>query len=159
MTDLNDFTDDAPGADDDASGVAVSMELARVMATHESAATLIFAAVAGEEQDLFGSAFMAAQLKKDGVDVQGMLDNDIVGSSTADDGTTDRFDLRMFVQGIPTIETPSEISELTSIGAESTSVGPLCIRGFSKCFNPDERYVNLTTTSSWFYIHESLEAH
>ena len=121
VTDINDFTDDAPGADDDASGVAVSMELARVMATHESAATLIFAAVAGEEQGLFGSAFMAAQLKKDGVDVQGMLDNDIVGSSTADDGTIDKFDLRMFVQGIPTIDTPSEISELTAIGAENDS--------------------------------------
>ena len=71
VTDINDFTDDAPGANDsdDASGVAVSMELTRVMATHESAATLIFAAVAGEEHGLFGSAFMAAQLKKDGVDV------------------------------------------------------------------------------------------
>jgi Zn-dependent M28 family amino/carboxypeptidase len=66
VIDINDFTDDAPRVDDDASGVAVSMELARVsMATHESAATLIFAAVAGEEQGLFGSAFMAAQLKKD----------------------------------------------------------------------------------------------
>ena len=59
-TDINDFTDDAPGADDDASGVAVSMELARVMTTRDSAATLIFAAVAGEEQGLFGSAFMVA---------------------------------------------------------------------------------------------------
>jgi Zn-dependent M28 family amino/carboxypeptidase len=67
----------------------VPMELARVMATHDSAATLIFAAVAGEEQGLFGSAFMAAQLKQDGVDVQGKLDNDIVGSSTADDGPGD----------------------------------------------------------------------
>jgi Zn-dependent M28 family amino/carboxypeptidase len=65
VTDINDFTNDAPGADDDASGVAVSMELARVIATHESAATLIFAAVAGEEQGQFSSAFMAAQLKKD----------------------------------------------------------------------------------------------
>ena len=65
---------------------------------------------------------MAAQLKKDGVDVQGMLtDNDIVGSSTADDGTIDKFDLRLFVQVIPTIDTPSEISELTAIGAENDS--------------------------------------
>ncbi|KAF8803966.1 aminopeptidase [Phlegmacium glaucopus] len=121
VTDIMDFTDDAPGADDDASGVAVSMELARVMATRDTATTLIFAAVAGEEQGLFGSAFMAAQFKKDGVDVQGMLDNDIVGSSTADDGTIDKFDLRMFVQGIPPIDTAQQISELTSIGAENDS--------------------------------------
>lgn len=64
---------------------------------------------------------MAAQLKKDGVHVQGMLDNDIVGSSTAEDGTIDKFDLRMFVQGIPTIDNSSEISELTAIGAENDS--------------------------------------
>jgi len=116
-----DFTDDAPGADDDASGVAVSMELARVMATHDSAATLIFAAVAGEEQGLFGSAFMAAQFKTDGVDVQGMLDNDIVGSSTADDGTIDKFDIRMFVQGIPPTDSAKQITALAAIGGENDS--------------------------------------
>jgi hypothetical protein len=69
----------------------------------------------------FSSAFMTAQLKQDGVDVQGMLDNDIIGSSTADDGTIDKFDLRVFVQGIPTIDNSSEISELTAIGAENDS--------------------------------------
>src|SRR5262245_56033515 len=86
VTDVLNFTDDAPGADDDASGVAVAMELARVMATHDSDATIVFGAVAGEEQGLFGSTFMADQFKANGVDVQGMFTNDIVGSSTADDG-------------------------------------------------------------------------
>jgi Zn-dependent M28 family amino/carboxypeptidase len=60
-------------ADDDASGVAIVMELARIMATHKPAATIMFAAVAGEEQGLFGSAFMAQTLKNAGTDVQGML--------------------------------------------------------------------------------------
>ncbi|KAF8151810.1 aminopeptidase [Crassisporium funariophilum] len=119
VTDIMNFTDDAPGADDDASGVAVSMELARVMATHQPKATIIFAAVAGEEQGLFGSNFMATQLKAAGVDVQGMLDNDIVGSSKGDDGTVDPFDIRMFVQGMPKTITASQTSTLETIGGEN----------------------------------------
>lgn len=121
VSNILNFMDDAPGANDDASGVAVSMELARVMASHSPAATIIFAAVAGEEQGLYGSNFLATQLKSTGVDVQGMLDNDIVGSSTADDGTKAPFDLRMFVQGIPSTETASQISTRVSIGGENDS--------------------------------------
>lgn len=116
-----DFTSDAPGADDDASGVAVSMELARVMASHTPAATIIFAAVAGEEQNLYGSNFLATQLKTAGVDVQGMLNNDIVGSSTGDDGTRAPFDIRMFAQGIPSTETAAQIASRVSIGGENDS--------------------------------------
>ncbi|KAL0948541.1 hypothetical protein HGRIS_011101 [Hohenbuehelia grisea] len=121
VTDIMNFTDDAPGANDDASGVAVSMELARVMASHRPAATIVFAAVAGEEQNLFGSDFLAKTLKASGVDVQGMLNNDIVGSSTADDGTRDPFVIRLFAQGIPTTETASQISSRVSIGGENDS--------------------------------------
>jgi hypothetical protein len=121
VSDVMNFVSDAPGANDDASGVAVSMELARVMASHSPAATIIFAAVAGEEQGLFGSNFLATQLKAAGVDVQGMLNNDIVGSSTGDDGTRAPFDIRMFVQGIPSTETASQTSTRVSIGGESDS--------------------------------------
>ncbi|ESK90991.1 peptidase m28 [Moniliophthora roreri MCA 2997] len=116
----NDPDGDAPGANDDASGVAVSMELARIMASKQPRATIIFAAVAGEEQGLVGSAFMAQQLKNAGIDVQGMLNNDIVGSSTADDGVTkDPFNIRMFVQGIPPTESASQIAHRVDIGAEN----------------------------------------
>jgi hypothetical protein len=121
VTDVTNFLSDSPGAGDDASGVAVTMELARVMATHRPAATIMFAAVAGEEQGLFGSAFMAATLKNMSADVQGMLNNDIVGSSTADDGTKDPFDIRMFTQGIPSTETLAEITARVDIGAENDS--------------------------------------
>src|SRR3954452_1371473 len=72
VTDVMNRTSDAPGADDDASGVAISMELARVMATHHTDATIIFAAVAGEEQGLYGSNFLSQSLKDAGIDVQGM---------------------------------------------------------------------------------------
>jgi hypothetical protein len=121
VTDVLNFMDDSPGADDDASGVAVSMELARIFATHNSAATIMFAAVAGEEQGLFGSNFMATTLKNQSVDVQGMLDNDIVGASKADDGTNDPNDIRMFVSGLPQSNTANQDLNLASIGGENDS--------------------------------------
>ncbi|HEU4726495.1 MAG TPA: M28 family peptidase, partial [Kofleriaceae bacterium] len=84
-----------PGADDDASGVALVMELARVMSTHKPDATIVFMVVAGEEQGLFGSAFAAAQYKMAATDIQGMFSCDIVGASTADDGTRDAHTIRL----------------------------------------------------------------
>src|SRR5262249_44242913 len=81
VTDVLDFTSDAPGADDDASGVAVVLELVRIFATHQFPGTLVLATVAGEEQGLYGSTFMANQMAAAGNDVQAMFSNDIVGAS------------------------------------------------------------------------------
>ncbi|KAF7333504.1 Peptide hydrolase [Mycena venus] len=124
VSSVTNFVDDSPGADDDASGVAVAMELARqsqASLSFSSDLTLVTPNNAGEEQGLFGSAFMAAGLKNMSADVQGMLNNDIVGSSTADDNTTDPFNIRMFTQGIPSTETLSEITSRVDIGAENDS--------------------------------------
>ncbi len=101
-TDVMNFLDDAPGADDDASGVAISMELARIMATHRPAATIKFAAVAGEEQGLLGSGYMAQLLANASANVQGMWTNDIVGSPIGDDGKNSSSIVRIFTQGTPT---------------------------------------------------------
>jgi hypothetical protein len=123
VTDVLDFTDDAPGADDDGSGVAVVLELARVFATHQFPGTLVFATVAGEEQGLYGSAHMAAQMKAAGADVQGMFSNDIVGASQAWDGTRpDPFSVRLFVEGIPTAATASDVSLMKIVGGENDGV-------------------------------------
>jgi hypothetical protein len=120
VTDVLDFTSDAPGADDDGSGVAVVLELARVFATHQFPGTLVFATVAGEEQGLYGSAHMAAQMKAAGADVQGMFSNDIVGASQAWDGTKpDPHTLRLFVEGIPTAATATDIAIMQSVGGEN----------------------------------------
>lgn len=121
VTDVMDATSDAPGADDDASGVAVAMELARVMATRRPASTIVFAAVAGEEQGLYGATHMAEQFKSVGADVQGMFTNDIVGSSTADDGTRDPYTVRLFAEGVPSSETPEQAATRRSVGGENDS--------------------------------------
>ncbi|MBC3985343.1 M20/M25/M40 family metallo-hydrolase [Streptomyces buecherae] len=120
-SDVMDHTSDAPGADDDASGVAVVMELARVMATRRTGATLVFAAVAGEEQGLYGAAHLAQSYRERQADVQGMFTNDIVGSSTADDGSRDPHTIRLFAEGVPTSETPQEGEVRRSVGGENDS--------------------------------------
>src|SRR5690348_9718383 len=120
VTDVLDFTSDAPGADDDGSGVAVALELTRLFATRQFPGTLVFATVAGEEQGLYGSAHMAAQMKAAGHDVQGMFSNDIVGASQAFDGTKpDPRTVRLFVEGIPTAATPAQIALMQSVGGEN----------------------------------------
>ncbi|MER5507873.1 M20/M25/M40 family metallo-hydrolase [Streptomyces sp. NPDC002766] len=121
VTDVMDATSDAPGADDDASGVAVVLELARVMAKRRPAATIVFAAVAGEEQGLYGSTHLAELLKAAGTDVQGMFTNDIVGSPTADDGTEDPHTIRLFAEGVPSSETPEQAAIRRSVGGENDS--------------------------------------
>jgi len=123
VTDVLDFTSDAPGADDDGSGVAVVLELARLFATRQFPGTLVFATVAGEEQGLYGSAYMAQQMSAAGADVQGMFSNDIVGASQAWDGTKpDPHTLRLFVEGIPTNVTSDEIALMQSVGGENDGV-------------------------------------
>jgi putative aminopeptidase FrvX len=120
VTNVLNFTDDAPGADDDASGVAVVLELARLFATHQFPGTLVFATVAGEEQGLYGSTFMAAQMAAAGNDVQGMFSNDIVGASQGHDGTKpDPHTVRMFLEGVPTAATADEISLIQAVGGEN----------------------------------------
>ncbi|WHT17682.1 M28 family metallopeptidase [Crossiella sp. CA-258035] len=120
-SDVMDAVSDAPGADDDASGVAVVLELARIMAKRPIEATVVFAAVAGEEQGLHGSRHLARQLKAAGADVQGMFTNDIVGSSTADDGSKDPRTVRLFAEGVPTSETPEQANVRRSVGGENDS--------------------------------------
>jgi len=120
VTDVTDFTSDAPGADDDGSGVACVLELARVFATHQFPGTIIFATVAGEEQGLFGSTFMAQQMAAAGNDVQGMFSNDIVGTGDAHDGTQPNpFTVRMFLAGIPATASSSDIALMQAVGGEN----------------------------------------
>ena len=89
----------APGANDDASGVAAVMEMACAMAPQQFDATLVFMAVAGEEQGLLGAAHAARQARRQGTAIEAMVTNDIVGSSTGDFGQRDAKQVRLFAGG------------------------------------------------------------
>jgi hypothetical protein len=111
---------DAPGANDDASGTAVSMELACVMSHYQFDATLVFMAVAGEEQGLLGSTGYAKAARARGVNVAGMITNDIVGNSRSPDGVVDRSRVRLFAQGVPAVkELPDSVVAALRTGGEN----------------------------------------
>ncbi|MEV0622961.1 M28 family metallopeptidase [Nonomuraea sp. NPDC050404] len=120
-TDVMNATCDAPGANDDASGVAAAIEAARVMATRTFDATVVFMAVAGEEQGLYGAAYYAQQAKQSNADIQGMFTNDIVGSSVGENGR-DAKAVRVFSEGVPTSETPAQAAVRQSVGGENDGV-------------------------------------
>jgi hypothetical protein len=122
-TDIADATGAAPGANDDASGTAAVMELACVMARHDFDATIVFLAVAAEEQGLLGAAHWAEQGRQNNLDIAGMFTNDIIGSSRADDGRVDDTQVRLFAESIPASKELSEASRaLLATGGESDSL-------------------------------------
>jgi hypothetical protein len=112
---------DAPGANDDASGTAAVLEMARVMANYEFDATIVFMAVAGEEQSLLGSTYFAEQAKQKSLDIQGMFTNDIIGSSLGGNGVRDTHTVRVFSEGVPSNETAPEGTTRRSVGGENDS--------------------------------------
>jgi len=102
VSDIMNDTSDAPGADDDGSGTAAVMELARVMSKHEFDATIIFLAVSGEEQGLLGSNHYAEMAKKKNMNIAAMFTNDIIGNSVKNtDGSVHGHVVRVFARSIP----------------------------------------------------------
>jgi len=112
---------DAPGANDDASGTAAVLEMARVMAKFEFDATIVFVAVAGEEQGLLGSTHFAEQAKQKNWNIDGMFTNDIVGNTLGGNGIRNRNTVRVFSEGVPTNETTAEATTRRSVGGENDS--------------------------------------
>jgi hypothetical protein len=99
-SDVMDASSEAPGANDDASGVAAVMEMACVMAAQRYPATLVFMAVAGEEQGLLGAEFWAERARREGLRVDAMITNDIIGSPVGDIGQRDAKQVRLFADGL-----------------------------------------------------------
>lgn len=112
---------DAPGANDDASGTAAVLEMARVMAKFEFDATIVFVAVAGEEQGLLGSTHFAEQAKQKNWNIDAMFTNDIVGNTLGGNGIRNRNTVRVFSEGVPTNETAAEATIRRSVGGENDS--------------------------------------
>lgn len=121
VTDVMNFTADAPGANDDASGVAAVLEAARVLSKHKFDATLVFAALSGEEQGLLGGKILADYAQTQGWRVEANLNNDIVGNSEGQSGLRDTTRVRVFSEGTKTVETAAQAERRRYNGGELDS--------------------------------------
>jgi hypothetical protein len=111
---------DAPGANDDASGTAASIELACVMSKYDWDATLVFMAVAGEEQGLIGARDWATKARARNANIAGMITNDIIGNTKGADGTVVRDRVRLFAEGVPPQNPlPDEVLTALRTGGEN----------------------------------------
>ncbi len=145
VSDPMNATANAPGANDDASGVAAVLEMARVMSKQKWDATLVFMSVAGEEQGLLGSTHWAKMAKEKNWNVAGMITNDIIGSSRAEDGRVDDTHVRLFAEGVPPLrEMPEAWRKQIQTGGENDS-GARELARFIK--TTGERYVRGMTVS------------
>tara|TARA_R110002033_G_scaffold41716_9_gene82566 strand:- start:4202 stop:5548 length:1347 start_codon:yes stop_codon:yes gene_type:complete len=109
VTDPNDFTSDAPGANDNATGMAGAMEAARVLSQYKFENSIIYVGLSGEEQGLFGGQGLAKYAKEQNWDIIGVLNNDMIGNISGVDGVIDNRTFRIFSEPITTAETDPEI--------------------------------------------------
>jgi hypothetical protein len=118
VADVLDATSFSPGANDDASGVAATLEAARVLSRYAFDHTVVYAALAGEEQGLFGGEILARHAAEEGWRIEGVLNNDIVGNIHGDDGVIDNTRVRVFAPGIPPTADAAELRRLLYTGGE-----------------------------------------
>lgn len=121
VTDVMDAVSDAPGANDDASGVAAVMEAARILSKHKFPATLVYAALEGEEQGLYGGKVLADFAQARGWRVEANLNNDIVGNTQGQGGAVVRDRVRVFSEGTKSVETPEQAGQRRYNGGEVDS--------------------------------------
>ena len=139
-SDVMDVVGDAPGADDDGSGTSAVIECARVMSKHSFPATVIFVAVSGEEQGLLGSTFMANKAKKENWNIEGVFNNDIIGSNNSNEtDIINNTKVRVFSEGIPMYETEKNIKRIMALGLENDSKSRQLARYIKEI---GERYVD-----------------
>jgi hypothetical protein len=142
-SDTNDTTQPAPGANDDGSGTAVSMECARVLSQHKFPATIIFLTVAGEEQGLNGSGHFAKMAKAQGWNIEAVLNNDIVGGNrTPGEVGQDPTTVRVFSEGIPVTAGEKEMKQIRAVGSENDSASRQLARYIA---NTSAQYVPTNT--------------
>lgn len=120
VTDVMNIKDFAPGANDDASGTAAVMEMCRIMSKQKFSATLIFVAMVGEEQGLYGATNLAKRAKEEGWNVHLLLNNDIVGNSYGmETDIKDNKSVRVFSEGVSPVETPAQAAARQSAGTDN----------------------------------------
>lgn len=119
-TSVMDRVGDAPGANDDASGVAAVMECARIMSKRNFGATIIFMAVSGEEQGLLGSTYMAKKSKTESLNIEALLNNDIMGSNNSNEtNNINNTQVRVFSEGLPFYEIEKNAKNIRQLGLEN----------------------------------------
>ena len=121
VSDIMNATADAPGADDDASGVAVVIEAARILSRYKFPATIVYGVLSGEEQDLYGGQVLADYAKAKGWRVEADLNNDIVGATRGQNGLVNNTRLRLFSEGTRDIETAEDAKQRRFEGGEDDS--------------------------------------
>jgi len=123
VSDPLDAVKDAPGANDDGSGTAAVLEAARVLSQHKFPGTIVYAALSGEEQGLYGGKVLAAYAKTQGWNVIANLNNDIIGNSLGSDGVRDDSHVRIFSEG-PRWQGHDELAtDIRRFGGENDSPG------------------------------------
>ena len=139
-SDVNDSKIFAPGANDDASGTAAAMELARVMSQYKFNCTIIFVAMVAEEQGLYGAVNLAKRAKDEQWNLAGMITNDIIGNTYGmETGIKDNNSVRIFSEGVSVTESPTEASRRASTGSENDGQA----RQFARYIKEvSERYVD-----------------
>ena len=121
VTDVMNSTSDAPGANDDASGVAALIEASRLLSKQDNDATLVFAALSGEEQGLYGGKVLADYAVAHGWQVEAELNNDIVGNSHGQNGVIDNTTVRVFSEGTKSNESVAQANYRRYHGGEVDS--------------------------------------
>ena len=121
VSDPMNFTDDSPGANDNASGLAGVIEAARVLSQHEFAGSIVYAALSGEEQGLFGGRILAEYALRNGWRIKAVLNNDMIGNIEGVDGVVDNSTARVFSEGTRYVETADEATERRYQGGEVDS--------------------------------------
>jgi Zn-dependent M28 family amino/carboxypeptidase len=140
VSDVMNRTADAPGANDDASGVAAVIECARIMSKHAFPATIIFVAVSGEEQGLLGAGYLAGKAKKNNWNIDAMLNNDIVGSNNSNEtNIIDNTRIRVFSEGLPAFELEKNAANIRNLGLENDGTARQLARYVKEI---SERYVD-----------------
>ena len=121
VTDIMNSSSDAPGANDDASGVAAVLEAARVLSKQRYPATIVYGVLSGEEQGLYGGKVIAAYARAQGWQVEADLNNDIIGNTHGGDGVVDNSTVRVFAEGTKAVETPKQADRRRYNGGEVDS--------------------------------------
>uniref|UniRef100_UPI00404A5F86 M28 family peptidase n=1 Tax=Flavobacterium sp. TaxID=239 RepID=UPI00404A5F86 len=131
-SDTMDFTTDAPGANDNASGMAGTIEAARVLSKYKFENSIIYVGLSGEEQGLFGGKGLATYAKNKGWEIIGVLNNDMIGNIEGVDGVIDNRTFRIFSEPTPANETDKERSMRRFYGGEVDGVSRQLARYIEK---------------------------